>query len=149
MTRGNRPPFCLPPPLCTRTHSSALYPLPVSPLSSACPSPSELLHCEDFLDGEGHSRVIVMQQGSAAWVDVNETTLSDEKLLWYVLKDKSPHSEKTILKVFNFFHHAVLEYCFSLDAEGSFLVFLQMDASLPAWRRLMLSSVPLTLSMVH
>lgn len=65
-----------------------------------------------------------MQQGSAAWDDVNETAFSDEKLLWHVLKDKSPHSVKSMLEVFQLFsHHAVLEYCF-LPGAGAEVFFL-------------------------
>lgn len=65
-----------------------------------------------------------MQQGSAAWDDVNETAFSDEKLLWHVLKDKSPHSVKSMLEVFQLFsHHAVLEYCFYQELELRFFSF--------------------------
>lgn len=94
MTGGNQVPFCLPPPSqpCTTP----------SPLFSTFPSPSELLLCGDFLDGEGHSCVIVMQQGSAAWDDVNETAFSNEKLLWHVLKDKAPTVWRVCPKFFNF-----------------------------------------------
>lgn len=90
VTRGNRVPFCLPP------HHAP------SALSSIFPSPSELLHCEDFLDREGHSCVIVMQQGSAAWDDVNETAFSNEKLLWHVLKDKAPTVWRVCLRFSTF-----------------------------------------------
>lgn len=91
MTRGNQVPFCLP---------STLLP-PSSPLFSRFPSPSELLLCGDFLDTEGHSCVIVMQQSSAAWDGVNETAFSNEKLLWHVLKDKGPTVGRVCAKFFN------------------------------------------------
>lgn len=101
VTTGNRPPFCLPLPSSTRTHSCTIkgrgpfFRLPIPQLAVAL--------WRFPWRREGHSCVIVMQQGSAAWDDVNETAFSDEKLLWHILKDKSPHSEKTILKVFIFF----------------------------------------------
>lgn len=74
MTRGNRVPFCLP-----------------LPSSSALSSPPPLSCCSVKISlTEGHSCVIVMQQGSAAWDDVNETAFFNEKLLWHVLKGKTP-----------------------------------------------------------
>lgn len=114
MTRGNQVPFCLPPPPCTL--------LPPSPLFSLLsPPPSELLLCGDFLDREGHSCVIVMQQGSAAWDDVNETAFSNEKLLWHVLKDKAPTVCRVYLKFFNFaFTMLVKNIVFDLGQRGFF-----------------------------
>lgn len=79
MTGGNQVLFCLPP------H----YP-PYLLFSLPSPPPDTLLLCGDFLDRVGHSCVIVMQQSSAAWDDVNETAFSNENLLWHVLKDKAP-----------------------------------------------------------
>lgn len=114
MTGGNQVPFCLPPPPhpCTTP----------SPIFSAFPSPSELLLSGDFLDREGHSCVIVMQQGSAAWDDVNETAFSNEKLLWHVLKDKSPHSVESRAKFFNFtFTMLVCNIVFDLELRVFFL----------------------------
>lgn len=89
MTGGNQVPFCLP---------LALPP----PSFFSFPSPSELLLYGDFLDREGHSCVIVMQQGSAAWDDVNETAFSNEKLLWHVLKDKALTVWRVCPKFFSF-----------------------------------------------
>lgn len=90
MTRGNQVPFVCP------LHS------PSSSLFSPFPFPSELLLCGDFLDSEGHSCVIVMQQSSAAWDGVNETAFSNEKLPWHVLKDKGPTVWRVCPKFFNF-----------------------------------------------
>lgn len=107
-----------------------------SPLFSTIPSPSELLLCGDFLDREGYSCVIVMQQGSAAWDDVNETAFSNEKLLWHVLKDKASTAWGVCLKFFNF-SFAMLFWHIVCDQELSFF-FPQMEASIAACSGLML-----------
>lgn len=39
-----------------------------------------------------------MQQGTAAWDDVNETPFSNENLLWHVFERQSPHSVESISK---------------------------------------------------
>ncbi len=123
MTGGNQVPFCLPP-----LH----YPLSSFP---ALPSPSKLLLSGDFLDREGHSCVIVMQWGSAAWDDVNETAFSNEKLLWHVLKDKAPTVWRVCPKFFNFVF-TMLFWDIVLDQQlcSSF----QIDAFVAACSRLML-----------
>ena len=94
-------PFVCPPPHpCPLLHCTTPHYTP-PPLPFTFPSPSELLLGEDFLNREGHSYVIVMQQGSAAWDDFNETAFSNEKLLWHVLKDKAPTLCRPWLKFFN------------------------------------------------
>lgn len=73
VTGGNQVPFCLPP----------------SP--SACrPLPQWAVALWRFSWRRGHSYVIVMQRGSAAWDDVNGTAFANEKLSWHLLKDKAP-----------------------------------------------------------
>lgn len=87
-------PFVCPPPPAPSALPPLLFSLP-------SPPPSELLLCGDFLNREGHSCVIVMQQGWTAWDDVNETAFSNEKLLWHVLKDKAPTVWRVSPEFFN------------------------------------------------
>lgn len=63
-----------------------------------------------------------MQQGSAAWDDVNETAFSNEKLLWHVLKDKAPTVCGVCLEFFNF-AFTMLFWQIVFDQELSFFFF--------------------------
>lgn len=75
-----------------------------------------------------------MQQGSAAWDDVNETAFSNEKLLWYVLKDKAPTVWRVCLKFFSL-SFTMLFWDIVFDQE---IFFSQIDASVAAcsWQML-------------
>lgn len=117
-------PFVSPPsPPCTIP--PLLFPLPSPPPVSCCSVKISLT--------EGHSCVIVMQQGSAAWDDVNETAFSNEKLLWHVLKDKAP----TVWRVCLRFSTFLSPCCFGiLFLTRSWFFFPQIDASVAACSRL-------------
>lgn len=71
-----------------------------------------------------------MQQGNAAaWDDVNETSFSNEKLLWQVLKDKAPTVWGECPKFFDFVFN-MLFWGIVFDQELIFFFFFQTNASI-------------------
>lgn len=107
-------PFVCPLPL-QLAPALALYP----PLSSARPSPSELLHCEDFLDGERGTPVSLWcsraQRRGMMLMKLHSLMKSSCGMFW---KTKAPAVRRLFSRFSTFPHHAVLEYCFFTKGWG-------------------------------